>query len=227
MGPNCLMMNLKIGTWSMTLNEKICFEGQVVGIQPRIRLLRSFDQRSHSYLGFVLRVDGRIGDEPRDFTVGIGKALQAKHRLSVGFGVSGKCLPAADPRAEPAEYYKVSKFQVLVQAKPNYHAPPPWFGIPPELSVYRQRGHRRLNMRTYNAHCLSCLWGCRMAVEMIVDHWKPEQKRYRVETFCYGPKSCAINRPGAVRKVPGRKGMIWEEEDWVDEDATAHRGPDE
>jgi len=27
--------------------------------------------------------------------------------------------------------------------------------------------------------------------------------------------------------VPGRKGMQWEEEDWVDEEATAHRGGDE
>jgi hypothetical protein len=27
--------------------------------------------------------------------------------------------------------------------------------------------------------------------------------------------------------VPGRKGMTWEEEDWVDEDETSHRGPDE
>jgi len=26
---------------------------------------------------------------------------------------------------------------------------------------------------------------------------------------------------------PGRKGMQWEEEDWVDEDATAHRGADD
>jgi hypothetical protein len=27
--------------------------------------------------------------------------------------------------------------------------------------------------------------------------------------------------------VPGRKGMQWEEEDWVDEDATAQRGADD
>jgi len=34
-------------------------------------------------------------------------------------------------------------------------------------------------------------------------------------------------RAGPTRKAPGRKGMQWEEEDWVDEDATAHRGADE
>jgi hypothetical protein len=66
-----------------------------------------------------------------------------------------------------------------------------------------------------------------MAVDMIVDQWKPGQRRYRTETFCYGPKSCRIYRAGPTRKVPGRRGMSWEEEDWVDDDATAHREPDE
>jgi len=42
-----------------------------------------------------------------------------------------------------------------------------------------------------------------------------------------GPKSCPFYRAGATRKVPGRRGMTWEEEDWVDEDTTSHRGPDE
>ena len=43
----------------------------------------------------------------------------------------------------------------------------------------------------------------------------------------YGPKSCPIYKAGPTRKVPGRKGMSWEEEDWIDEEATAHRGMDE
>ena len=30
-----------------------------------------------------------------------------------------------------------------------------------------------------------------------------------------------------TRKAPGRKGMQWEEEDWVDEENTAHRGTDD
>ena len=66
-----------------------------------------------------------------------------------------------------------------------------------------------------------------MPVEITVDHWNPSKKLYRFETFCYGPKSCPFYRPGATRKVPGRSGMTWEEEDWVDEDATSHRGSDD
>ena len=66
-----------------------------------------------------------------------------------------------------------------------------------------------------------------MAVEMIIDQWNPSQVRYRRETFCYGPKSCPAHKPGPTRKVPGRKGMSYEEADWIDEDATSHRGPDD
>ena len=62
-----------------------------------------------------------------------------------------------------------------------------------------------------------------MPVEMTIDQLDPGRKRYRFETFCYGPKSCPLYKPGPTRKVPGRKGMSWKEEDWVDADATAHR----
>ena len=99
--------------------------------------------------------------------------------------------------------------------------------LPPDLQTYRSRGHRRLDARTFESKCLQCIWGCRMPVEMIVDQWNPSLKRYRYETFCYGPKSCAFYRAGAKRKVPGRQGMTYTEEDWVDEDATSHRDADE
>lgn len=66
-----------------------------------------------------------------------------------------------------------------------------------------------------------------MAVEMIIDQWNPSKRRYRRETFCYGPKSCPLYAAGPARRVPGRKGMSWTEKDWVDEDATGHRGEGE
>jgi hypothetical protein len=66
-----------------------------------------------------------------------------------------------------------------------------------------------------------------MAIEMIIDEWDLSRKKYRFETFCYVPKSCSFYRAGATRKVPGRRGMTWEEEDWVDKEATSHRAPDE
>ena len=131
------------------------------------------------------------------------------------------------PRLETAELYKVSGLKFLARASEPEGAPPPFLGIPPPLQVYRERGHRRLAARTYTTSCTKCIWGCEMPVEMIIDQWNPSEKRYRRETFCYGPKSCPLYKAGPTRKVPGRKGMSWEEEDWVDEDATSHRGPDD
>jgi len=34
----------------------------------------------------------------------------------------------------------------------------------------------------------------------------------------------AAYKAGPTRKVPGRKGMSFEVEDWIDEEATSHRG---
>ena len=93
--------------------DKLAWQGRVVSVQPRIRLLRSFDERSHSYLGYVLQIDGVIGGEERTFTVGVGKAAQAKHAFQNGNQVSGVCVPAGDPRKEPAEFYKVSRLKLL------------------------------------------------------------------------------------------------------------------
>ena len=196
--------------------DKLAWQGRVLSVQPRIRLLRSFDERSHSYLGYVLQIDGVIGDEERMFTVGIGKAAQAKHAFRSGNHVSGVCTPAGDPRKEPAEFYKASKLMLLSPGSLPDQAPPPWQGVPPSVDEYRQHGHRRLSARTYTSKCNLCIWGCRMTVEIMVDHWNPSQRRYRTETFCYGPKNCPVYKSGPKRTVPGRRGMVWVEEDLVD-----------
>lgn len=208
-------------------NSKLVWQGRLIAVQPRIRLTRSFDQRSHSYLGYTLHVQGQIDDEAGEFLVGIGAAAQAKHQFRAGDVVSGRSEPVANEKLEPVGYYKTAGLQVIQRAAADTAPPPPWRGIPPELEVYRERGHRRLSAQTFNTKCGGCIWGCRMAVEILVDQWNPRQKRYRFETFCYGPKSCPLYKPGPTRKVPGRKGMVWEEEDWVDEDATWQRDWDE
>lgn len=160
-------------------------------------------------------------------TGGVGKAAQEKHRFRVGDRVSGVGVPVADPRTEIVDLYRASGLRVASRGPEYGGYPPPYLGIPPALKVYWERGRRRLSATTYRSRCSPCRWGCEMPVEIIVDHWNPSKKTYRTETFCYGPMSCPLYRPGPTRKVPGRRGMTWEEEDWVDEQDTAHRGPDE
>jgi hypothetical protein len=199
----------------------------LVSVQPRIRLRRSFDQVSHVYLGYALRAHGSIGVEAREFLVGVGGGAHAKHQFRPGDTVSGEALPIADPRLETVEFYKVSGVESIHPERKEQTQPPPWLGVPPPLVTYRERGHRRLAARTYAEKCTTCIWGCHMAVEMIIDQWNPAHRRYRTETFCYGPRSCPLYRPGPRRKVPGRRGMSHTEEDWIDEQATSHRSPDE
>ena len=62
-----------------------------------------------------------------------------------------------------------------------------------------------------------------MPVEIIIDNWNPSKRKYRAETFCYGPLSCKLYKAGPNRKVEGRKGMVYVEEDWFDEEMTSHR----
>lgn len=209
------------------MSERVSWQGRVVAVQPRIRLLRSFDQRSHVYLGYCLFLSGSVGERGGEFSVGIGKSAQAKHQFQSGDVVSGTSSPVADTRIEIVAYYKTSRLKLISREPASQRPGPPWTGPTPSLEVYRDRGHRRLDGRTYEAQCRTCIWGCQMPVEMTIDQWNPQQKRYRSETFCYGPKSCRLYRPGPTRKVPGRRSMTWEEQDLVDEDATAHRHPDE
>ena len=207
-------------------SEKVLWAGRIMAVQPRIRLTRSFDEQYHSYLGYVLTIDGTCGDERGEFKIAVGKSAHEKRQFHAGMEASGFTVMVPDPRLETAQFYKTSGIKVNKAAEAGLPAPP-FLGVPPDLQTYRSRGHRRLDTRTYESKCTTCIWGCRMPVEMIIDHWNPSKKRYRFETFCYGPKTCPLYRSGPTRKVPGRRGMSYTEEDWVDEDATAHRGPDD
>ncbi len=55
--------------------EKISWNGELISVQPRIRLSRSFDQRSHTYLGYTLMVAAVSEVRPENFSSELGKAL--------------------------------------------------------------------------------------------------------------------------------------------------------
>ena len=101
-----------------SLAEKIQWAGRLVAVQPRIRLTRSFDERSHTYQGYVLRVQGTLGKVSGEFLVAVGPTTHAKHRFRVGDEVQGIGHPVVDPRLETAEIYKVSGLKVLMRTPP-------------------------------------------------------------------------------------------------------------
>jgi len=77
---------------------KVQWSGRIASVQPRIRLMRSFDEQSHSYLGYVLRIGGNFGDESGEFIIAIGKAAHQKHQFRAGMEVSGLSVPVPDRR---------------------------------------------------------------------------------------------------------------------------------
>lgn len=204
-------------------HERIAFLGTLVWIQPRIRLTRSFDEAYHTYLGYALTIEQ---EDKSLVSIGISERIHEQHQLYAGMIVSGSCAPVQDERMESVAYYRLTKFKVL-EAPGARNTCMPYTQIPPSLAEYRERGCRRLASRTYQSRCFSCIWSCRMPVEIIVDQWNPHIRRYRYETFCYGPKACSLYAAGANRKVPGRKGMQYVEEDWVDELLTSNREEEE
>ena len=184
-------------------------------------------ERAHSYLGYLLRVRGTLAGAEREFVIALGKAAHAKLEFRAGDPVEGEGVPVADTRLETADLYRASGLEVVARGPKVVATPPPCFGVPPSLKVYRARSHRRLAAQTFAMRCSTSIWGCEIAVGMIVDQWNPSWKRYSRETFWYGPKSCRLYAAGPTRKVPGCQGMSWGEADWVDEETTGHQGRDE
>jgi hypothetical protein len=173
-------------------------------------------------------VRGRVGTEAREFLVGVGQGAHTKHHFRAGNALSGDALPVPDARLETVEFYKVSNLRVGLPEAEDATPPPPWRRVTPPLAVYRERRHRRLAARTFQQKCWNCIWGCRMPVEMIIDQWNPSRRPLPNRNLLLGPLSCRLYQAGPARTVPGRRpGMIYTEEDWVDDEATSHRRPEE
>lgn len=134
----------------------------------------------------------------------------------MGDRVSGEALSIEMPEKEWANLYKVSGLKVVRSGdSAEDRLADIDGGMAPPLTVYRERGHVRLDPHTYESKCRQCPWGVVMATQIIVDHWNPSTStRWREETHCYGPQDCPHYRAGKPRTVPGRKpGMIWIDDD--------------
>ena len=66
------------------MGDKSTFKGIITSIQPRIRLTRSFDEASHTYLGYAIKIAGTIDNQEtissnqNIFSIGIGKTGQCQ-----------------------------------------------------------------------------------------------------------------------------------------------------
>jgi len=192
------------------------FAGTVTAVKARIRLLRSFDEISHAYLGYTLILDGtRDGTRAEELRVAIGPKTHETHRFRIGDQVAGLAVTVPDPRLDWATHYRVSGLRLLARGPAEQYVPAnPEGGIAPPLAEYRARGHRRLYARTHARSCQRCPFGLVMATEITIDQWNPSNKKWRFETHCYGPRDCPRYRPGRPYRVQGRKPwMVWVDND--------------
>jgi hypothetical protein len=192
------------------------FFGTVIAVKARIRLLRSFDEVSHAYLGYTLVLDGTLNGAPvEELRIAIGTKTHETHRFRIGDQIAGMTVPVSDPRQEWATHYKVSGLRVLGRGPAEQDVPAnPEGGIAPALADYRARGHRRLDSKTYAKSCQRCPFGLMMATEITIDQWNPSKKKWRFETHCYGPRDCPRYKAGKPYKVQGRKpDMVWVDDD--------------
>jgi hypothetical protein len=205
---------------------KVKFQGAVTAVKARIRLLRSFDQISHAYLGYTIVMGAVVdGKEWKDLRVAVGQKAHEKYCFRIGDHISGEALPIENPIQEWADFYKVSGLNITSHGDPSENRPADTKGgIAPPLPVYREHGHVRLDPDTYELKCKPCPWGLVMATEITVDQWNPHKKIWRYEIHCYGPKECPNYQSGKPRTVQGRKpGMVWEDDDIERESETENK----
>jgi hypothetical protein len=197
-------------------DAKAEISGTITAVKARIRLLRSFDQIHHSYLGYVLVLDGTLDGTPAEgLRLAVGPKAHEKHEFRIGDQTTGKAVAVPDPETEWARWYKVSELRMISRGPADQDVPPnPEGGIAPPLPDYRERGHRRLDKSTHEAHCQPCPFGLVMATQIIIDQWNPTRQKWRYETHCYGPRDCPRYRAGKPYRVQGRQpGMVWVDDD--------------
>jgi hypothetical protein len=184
------------------------------------------DNRTHHHLGFNLWLEGEAGGEPGKFIVAISGIQQRKLQFRIGDAAKGTAWPCKHSRHEIADYYRAGSLRVVSRIdEPNEQNPPPFVGTPPPQEIYEARGARMLDSKRWARECMTCMWANKSAVE--IEYNFGRSKRYRSETFCYGPRSCPLYAMGRPRPVPYYDRGSFMDNGGLDECLTGHRAPDE
>lgn len=213
---------------SENIPSKVNWQGEIISIQPRTRVWRYLtDNRTHYYLGYNLFISGSSSDGKERFTVAISEKQQLKILFRIGDVVEGTAWTKQYEEREFADFYKAGSLRLLNRAAVSLEMmPPPWIMAPPTMQVYEERGARLLSKSLWETKCFKCLWANMANVEIQWDFDK-NIKKYRFETFCYGPKSCKFYKMGRPRSVPYKNRGSAIDDGWLDDICTEGRDEDE
>lgn len=206
--------------------EKIEWRGIIISVQPRTTVWRyRLDNRTHFHRGYNLFLDGDASGIKTWFSVAISEKQQKKHVFRIGDEVKGTAWTKLYDVSDYADYYRAGSLKIINRADQAKTTPPPYLIEPPDMATYEWRGARMLSANRYKGKCFQCAWATMAAVEIEYD-WGVRRK-YRFESFCYGPKSCKFYEMGKPRAVPYKGDGSSYDEGWMDEICTENRGWDD
>ncbi len=208
--------------------EKIEWQGTIVSVQPRTTVWRyRLDNRTHYHRGYNIFLDGEVNgskDKIR-FSVAVSEKQQQKLVFHIHDEVRGTAWTKMYDVSDYADYYRAGGLKVVRRAEQAETTPPPYSTEPPDMATYERRGARMLSASSYKGKCFPCIWATMSAVE-IEYNWGVS-KKYRFESFCYGPKSCRLYKMGNPRAVPYKGDGSTLDTGWMDDLCTESRGLDD
>ena len=209
---------------SENTSSKVNWQGKIVSIQPRTRVWRYLtDNRTHYYLGYNFFIEGHSSDSKKQFTVAISEKQQLKGVFRIDDMLEGSAWTKKYEEREFADYYRAGSLKLLDRVNENFEVvSPPWIMMPPSIQTYEERGARILSKSFWETKCFKCIWANMANVEIQWDFDK-DIKKYRFETFCYGPKSCEFYKMGRPRSVPYKNRGSAIDDGYLDELCTEGR----
>ena len=187
---------------STNVSTKVDWEGKILSIQPRTRVWRYLiDNRTHYHLGYNFFVEGCSSEDKNEFVVAISEKQLLKGLFRIGDVIKGTAWTKKYEEREFADYYRAGSLKLVDREDDNLEiTSPPWVMMPPSMHVYEERGARMLSKSLWKTKCFKCVWANMANVEIQWDFDKAI-KKYRFESFCYGPKSCKFYKMGKGRSV--------------------------
>ncbi len=206
--------------------EKIEWKGTIVSVQPRTTVWRyKLDNRTHYHRGYILFLSGKVNGIDILFSVAISEKQQQKLVFRIYDEAKGTAWTKMYDVSDYADYYRAGGLKITRKAEQAETTPPPYLIEPPDMATYEHRGARMLSIDSYKGKCFQCAWATMSAVEIEYDWGK--SRKYRFESYCYGPKSCKLYKMGKPRAVPYKgEGSIYDE-GWMDDICTENRGWDD
>jgi hypothetical protein len=206
---------------------RIRWQGCITSVQSRAWVWRyKMCNRTHHHLGFNLWVKGEADGCERRFILAVSNNQHTKMRFRIGDVIKGTAWPCIKAKHDIADFYRAGGFKVLSRAetRPD-HIGPPFTGLLPPIDTFQKRGARILDAKRWRKVCFCCMWANKSVVEIEFKFGKV--KRYRKETFCYGPRSCPLYDMGSPRPVQYYDEGYSMDEGWMDDICTQLRGDDD